>query len=324
MLLNSLKFTVWNLKLRNRKLKIENWKFFSILFVFLSSAAFSQELSCNVEITAQKLQSTDPKVFKTLKTSVYEFLNSRKWTDDVFRVEERIECSLFINVTEETSLNIYRAQLNIQSSRPVFNSDYSSVLLNHIDKDWVFGYSEYQPLNFNENDFISNLTSMLAFYAYLMIGLDYDSYSLNGGTPYYQKAQTIINTIPSNLSSDLAPGWKPFDNDKNRYWIIDNLLNVQYGPMRESSYLYHRQGLDVMYENTNNGRQIILSSLRKVSEVAEEYPNKIIIKMFFNAKSEELINIFAGAPPNEKANAIQLLYKADPTNSSNYAKIMKP
>ncbi len=182
---------------------------------------------------------------------------------------------------------------------------------------------EYQPLEFNENDFISNLTSMLAYYAYVIIGLDYDSYSLDGGTPYYQKAQTIVNTIPSNLSSDVAPGWKAFDNDRNRYWIIDNLLNVKYNPVREAIYLYHRQGLDVMYDNPNNGRQVLLNSLTKVGEVAGEYPNAIGIKLFFNAKSEELINIFAGAPPNEKANAIQVLYKADPTNSSNYAKIMK-
>lgn len=312
----SLQFAVCSLQFFNLQL-------FLFLFILFSPAAYSQELNCKVDITSAKLQTTEAKIFQTLKTAIYEFMNNRKWTNDAFKPEEKIECSLFINVTEELSTNVFRAQVNIQSSRPVFNSDYNSVLLNHVDKDWVFAYSEYQPLDFNENDFLSNLTSMLSYYAYVIIGLDYDSYSLNGGTPYFQKAQTIVNTIPSNLTSDAAPGWKPFDNDKNRYWIVDNLLNARYNPIRESVYLYHRQGLDAMYEDAKNGRQVTLNCLRKVGEVAEEYPNAIIIKLFFNAKSEELINIFAGAPPNEKTNAVQLLYRADPTNSEKYAKIMK-
>lgn len=295
----------------------------ALLLVLFTPALSGQELNCKVEITSAKLQTADPKIFQTLKTSVYEFMNNRKWTNDNFRMEERIECSMFINVTEETNVNVFKAQVNVQSSRPVFNSDYQTVLLNHIDKEWVFEYTEFQPLDFNENDFISNLTSMLAYYAYLIIGLDYDCYSLNSGTPFYQKAQTIVNTVPSNLSSDIVPGWKPFDNDKNRYWIIDNLLNVQYAPLREALYLYHRKGLDVMYDNPNNGRQVILNSLSKVGEVAEEYPNAIGIKLFFNAKNEEIVNIFAGAPPNEKAAAVQILYKADPSNNTKYAKIMK-
>jgi len=318
----SFRLRVWSSRLFNSELQTPNLQLlFSLLF--FTQAAFGQELNCKVEITSAKLQTTDPKVFQTLKTSVYEFMNNRKWTNDVFKPEEKIECSMFINVTEEVATNVFRAQVNIQSSRPVFNSDYNSVLLNHVDKDWVFEYTEYQPLEFNENDFISNLTSMLAYYAYLIIALDYDSYSLYGGTPWYQKAQTIVNTIPSNLSSEQAPGWKPFDNDKNRYWIIDNLLNTRYSPVREALYQYHRQGMDVMYENMNNGRQVVLNGIRKVAEVAEEYPNAMAIKIFFNAKSEELVSLFTGAPPNEKANAVQLLYKADPTNSSKYARIMK-
>lgn len=297
---------------------------FKVCFlIFLFQPSFSQELKCTVEVIAQKLQTTDPKVFKTLRTSIYEFMNNRKWSNDVFRTEEKIECSLFINVTEETSVNVFRAQVNIQSSRPVFNSDYNTVLLNYADRDWVFEYTEYQPLEFNDNAFTSNLTSLLAFYAYIFIGLDYDSYSYNGGTLYYQKAQTVVNTVPANFGSDVAPGWKPFESNKNRYWLVDDLLNTRYSPMRESLYQYHRQGLDVMYENAANGRQVVLNCLSKVGEVAEEYPNAMIVKLFFTAKSEELINIFAGASPNEKANALQFLYKADPANSNNYAKIMK-
>ena len=188
-----------------------------ILFQSIASPLFSQELNCRVEITSQRLQTADPKIFQTLKVSLIEFLNNRKWSNEVFSLEEKIECSMFINIMEEVATNTYRAQVNVQSSRPVFNSDYSTLMFNHSDKDWVFTYTEYQPLDFNENDFMSNLTSMLAFYAYLIIGLDYDSYSLNGGTPYFEKAQMVVNTIPPNMPSDIAPGWKPFDSERNRF-----------------------------------------------------------------------------------------------------------
>ncbi|GIV34314.1 MAG: DUF4835 domain-containing protein [Chitinophagales bacterium] len=296
--------------------------FFFFLPVFFSPAS-AQELRCKVEVISKKLQTTEAKVFKTLETSVFEFMNNRKWTNDFFKEEEKIECSLFINVTEELGANRYRAQVNILSSRPVFNSDYNSVILNHSDKDWVFEYSEFQPLDYNENEFTSNLTSMLAFYAYLIIGLDYDAFSLNGGTPYFQKAQTIVNNIPSGLSSDVAPGWKAIDSDKNRYWIVENLLNPRYAPIRQALYEYHLQGLDVMYEDAAKARLVILNAVRKVGEVAEEYPTALLVRMFFNAKSEELIQIFSGAPPNEKVTILQVLYKADPVNSSKYARIMK-
>ncbi len=318
----SLKFEVLRFKFPTHK----TFSFFLVFFFAVTVPVFSsaQELKCTVEIIAQKLQTTDVRVFQTLETAVFEFMNTRKWTNDVFKVEEKIECSIFINVTEESSANIFRAQVSIQSSRPVFNSDYNSVLLNYADKDWIFEYKEYEALEFSDNDFRSNLTSMLAYYAYVIIGLDYDTYSLNGGTPYYQKAQAVVNSIPSSLGSDVAPGWKPFENDNNRYWIIDNLLNTRFSPIRESLYLYHRSGMDVLYDNMTNGRQVILNCLRQVGEVAEEYPNAPFIKLFFNAKSEELINIFSGAAPNEKSNAVQLLYKCDPVNSGKYAKIMKP
>lgn len=318
----SLKFEVLSFKFLTRK----TFSFFLVFFFAVTAPVFSnaQELKCTVEIIAQKLQTTDVRVFQTLETAIFEFMNTRKWTSDVFKVEEKIECSIFINVTEESSANIFRAQVSIQSSRPIFNSDYNSVLLNYADKDWIFEYKEFEQLEFSDNDFRSNLTSMLAYYAYVIIGLDYDSYALNGGTPYYQKAQAVVNSIPSSLGSDIAPGWRPFENVNNRYWIVDNLLNTRFSPIRESMYLYHRSGMDVMYDNMTNGRQVILNCLRQVGEVAAEYPNSPFIRLFFNAKSEELINIFSGATPNEKANAVQLLYKCDPVNSGKYAKIMKP
>lgn len=314
----SLKFKVLSFKFPARK------TFFTFLVLLFANTSFAQELKCTVEIIAQKLQTTDVRVFQTLETAIFEFMNTRKWTSDVFRTEERIECSIFINVTEESSANIFRAQVSVQSSRPVLNSDYNSVVFNFADKDWIFEYKEFEPIEFSDNDFRSNLTAMLAYYAYLIIGLDYDTYSLNGGTPYFLKAQAVVNSIPSNLGSDIAPGWRPFESVNNRYWIIDNLLNTRFSPIRESMYLYHRNGMDVMYDNMPNGRQVVLNCLRQIGEVAGEYPNSPFIRLIFNAKSEELINIFSAAPPNEKANAVQLLYKCDPVNSGKYAKIMKP
>lgn len=308
--------------MRDRLVRIKAFLFcLPLLFFFTTGTA--QELKCTVEINVQKLQTTDPKVFQTLETAIFEFMNTRKWTNDAFSTQERIECSIFINVIEESSTNIFRATVNVQSSRPVFNSDYNSVLFNFVDKDWIFEYKEFEALEYSDNDFRSNLTAMLAYYAYLIIGLDYDSYSLNGGTPYFQKAQTVVNSIPSSMNSDVAPGWRPFENDNNRYWIVDNLLNTRFSPIRESLYLYHRLGMDVLYDNMANGRQVVLNCLRQIGEVSSEYPNSPFIRLFFNAKSEELINLFSAAPPNEKTNAIQVLCKCDPVNCGKYQQIMK-
>jgi len=283
----------------------------------------AQELNCQVQVITPKLQTADPKIFKTLETSIYDFMNSRKWTSDIFEPEERIECSILINITEELSIDKFKAQVSIQSSRSVHNSSYNSVVINHVDKDWVFQYAEYQPLEFNENVFISNLTSMLAFYAYFIIGMDYDTYSLKGGTPYFTKAQAIVNSIPPNLGKDEAPGWKPFDGNRNRYWIVENLLKSRYEPFRSVAYKYHLQGLDMMYENPKVARQVITSALKTLKEPVEENPNAMIVQLFFNAKAEELVNIYSGASPPEKAAIVQLLNQLDPTNKQKYQQIMK-
>jgi len=294
-----------------------------LLFSVMSTVSFSQELNCSVEILSQKLQRTEAQVFKTLEQSIYEFMNNRRWTDDIYKIEERIECSLFINITEELGSGIYRATASIQSSRPIFNSSYNSVLLNYSDRDWVFQYTEYLPLEYQETGYLSNLTSMLAYYAYLIIAMDYDTYSLNGGAPYYLKAQNVVNNVPSNLSSEIAPGWKPFDSNRNRYWVVENALNPKFLPEREAFYLYHLKGMDIMYDDVKAGRQSIMTCLRKVASVAEDSPNGMLVKLFFDAKSDELISIFKAAAPSEKAAAVQLLYKSDPGRSSDYAKIMK-
>lgn len=297
--------------------------FLLIAILLLSSADFklkAQELNMSVQVIARQVQQTDQQVFRTLETSIREFMNNRRWTSDNFAVSERIECGMVINITEELSGNRFKANVTIQSSRPVHNSAYNTVLLNHNDRDWEFEYVEHQPIEFNPNSFQNNLSSLLAFYAYLIIGLDYDSFSPKGGDPYFDMAQNIINNIPSNLD---VSGWRAFDSNRNRYWMIENLLNSRYESVRETIYNYHLNGLDKMYEDLTDGRKNIIESLRLMEKAAVENPNTQLITMFFNAKSDELVNIFSQAPQQEKAQVIQLLYRMDSGNTSKYSRILR-
>jgi len=293
-------------------------KLIFILFIFVIKTSFSQELNCKVQVLSQSIQGTDKRVFETLQTAIYEFMNNRKWTNDVFKINERIDCSILINITERISTEEFKATLQIQARRPVFKSSYNTVLLNNNDNDFQFKYQEGQPLEFTENTHLSNLTSVLAFYAYFMIGLDYDSFSLDGGTPYFQKALAIVNNAQS--SSDL--GWKAFDGSKNRYWLINNMLDASFVSLRECMYKYHRLGLDVMVDNKESGRAEILESLEELKNVHQIKPLSYSLQVFFIAKSDEIINIFSGAFSDEKAKIVNLLNEIDPTNSNKYQKIL--
>ena len=246
-------------------------------------------------------------------------MNNQNWTDDSYKTAERIECSININLEQEVRTDRYRAIVTIQASRPVFNSSYKTLLLNHSDRDWEFEYIEFQPLEYSDNANLSNLTSMLAYYAYLIIGLDYDSYSLNGGTKYLTKAQTIVNNISSNAR---APGWSPIDGTRNRYWLIENLMNTRYSTFRTSFYTYHRQGLDRMYDKTTQARQSITSSIAALERITREYPNSMIIQSFFDAKSNEIKDIYREATPSEKSRIIAKLSQMDPRNSGDYQELM--
>ncbi len=223
-------------------------RLFIILFILFISYLnlWAQELKCGVEVVTPKLQLNDPKVFEVLKTSVFEFMNNRKWTDDVFQEEEKIEVNLLINITEEISATRFRATFTIKSVRPVHNSSYNSVLFNHVDDEIEFSYEQYQPLTYNDNTFIDNLTATLAFYSYMVVGLDYESFSPGGGTPYFQKAQNIVN----NAQNTSEPGWKAFEKSFNRYWIAENFNNSKYGDFNKIIYDYHRNGMDVMYKKS--------------------------------------------------------------------------
>jgi len=287
-------------------------------FCLLTSALFSQELNCSVQILSPQLNnSADKKIFQTLQQSVFEFINNRKWTNDVFQQDERIECSMVITITEKPSSDIFKGSIQVQARRPVYKSAYHSLILNINDKNIDFRYVEYQPMEYVESSFTSNLTSILAYYSYLIIGADYDSFSREGGTPYYQKAQTIV----VNAQNTSERGWKSFEDTRNRYWIIENILNSTFNPLRECLYKYHRVGFDQMSEDKISGRATVLSSLELLKAVHESKPGSYNMQLFFLAKADEIVNLFSQAEQEEKSKIITLLNEIDPGNSTKYNKI---
>ena len=295
-------------------------KFILIVPLLLTlNSGFCQELNCTVKVITAQLQTADPQVFQTLQKSIYEFMNNRKWTNDNFAANERIECSLLINVTQELASDKFGAQLTIQSNRPVFDASYNSTLFKWVDKDFEFLYTQYQPLEYTDNSFTTNLTSVLAYYAYLIIGFDYDTFSPNGGNTYFQKAQNIVNSAQSVSQQ----GWKSYEGIRNRYWLINNLLNSKLDNMHTVLYKYHREGLDKMYENPDLARKPIVECLNLLTAMNDDNPNSMVLQVFMQAKQEEFVNIFSKATPNEKTNAVQLLSKLDASNASKYQAIMK-
>ena len=289
-----------------------------LISVLIGLQSFAQEIYCNVQINTQQVEGTDKKVFETLRTAIFEFMNNRQWTSYNFKIEERIECTILLNVTSRLSSDEFTAELNMALKRPIFNSAYNSTTLNYIDKDFKFTYVEYQPLDFIENTFTSNLTSVLAYYVYIFLGLDFDSYSLYAGSPFFSKAENIVNAA---LSSGAA-GWKSFESQKNRYWLVENLSNPSYQKIRKFMYEYHRLGLDQMYDDSQRGRAAILKSMDYLAEVKDSWPNLFILQLIMEAKSDEFINVFSEGSATEKTRAMNILKKLDPAQSSKYDEIM--
>lgn len=284
-----------------------------IIGVFLRA----QELNASVKVNAQKLQTVDPKVFETLEQTLVEFLNNQKWTNDIFELEERINCNIVLTIQEERSPTSFKADLAIQASRPVYGTTYETAILNHIDKDVTFTYEQFQPLQYSQNVFNDNLSVVLSFYAYIILGLDYDSFSPMGGERYFQTAQQILNSVPQAAAAANA-GWRSLDGNRNRYWIIENTLSPRVRPYRQSMYEYHRQALDIMADDVNTGRGIMLNALTQINDVNQAYPNSMIVQMFVNSKSLEVVEIFKQGTRQEQDQVIQIMSKIDPTNASRY------
>lgn len=295
-------------------------KLFIILLTVCSLNATAQELLATVTINVgPKVSTTDRNVFRDMKIAFQQFLNSRKWTTDGFQQHEKINCSILVNINDMPSIGVFSASVQVQSARPVYNSNYTSLLLNFADRDWQFEYIESQPLEYNDNTFTNNLTSMLAFYAYLVIGLDYDSFSELGGTPYFQRALTVVN----NAQSSNRPGWQSLGGTRNRYWIIENLLNPQMADVRKTLYSYHRLGLDTFDKTPDQSRLIILTGLKNIRKARDINPNAILIISFFDAKSKELANIFSDGQLPVRREAYDLITVMDPSNQATYAKMIK-
>lgn len=278
----------------------------------------AQELNCQVSVVSQQVQGTTEKqIFDQMQKSVFEFMNNTRWTKDNFTAQERIDCSILINVQTKLGTDEYSATIQVQSRRPVFKSSYYSPVFNYMDERFQFKYQQYQQLDFNINTFSNNLTSVLAYYAYVIIGFDYDTYSNLGGTEFLQKAQIIVG----NAQSANEAGWKSFESNKNRYWLVENALQPVFQPIRECLYKYHRLGLDIMYEKPDEGRKVILQSTDLLLTVAKTRPASFNMELFFNAKADELVNIFSKGQPDEKAKAVETLSTVAPTNTIKWSKI---
>ena len=289
-----------------------------LLFLFgittFFSEVFSQELLCNVRVNSSQIQTSDRKVFQTMQTEIYEFINNRIWTTSNFQNEERIECTFVINVSKKISSDEYEASLQIQSTRPVYGTSFKTPLFNYLDNNFRFKYLEYQSLEFSESTHMSNLTSVLAFYVNIILGLDFASFSEYGGNEYFSIAQRIVN----NAQNTPEPGWKAFESDKNRYWLVNDLLDQRYEDFHTSFYRYHRLGLDFLGEEPDDARFEITESIEGLKSIYRNNSSAFILKIFFDAKTDEIVNIYSEAFPNEKARIVKTLLEIDPSNSTKY------
>lgn len=295
----------------------------ALLAVCFSMVSAQGELNASVRISTPQLQKNDRRVFDQLETSLREFLNNTKWTQDVYEPEERIECNFILTISEEGENNVFRGELAVQSTRTVYGSGYKTPMLSHLDKDVVFSYEQNQPIEFlpdaTDNQ---NLPALMAFYVYVILGLDYDSFSLYGGDQYLLTAQQIVTNI-QNSSTNNTPGWRPADGGKNRnrYWIMENLLNPRVKPYRAAMYNYHRKGLDMFTTDMDAAKATILQSLEEVDKVNTAYFNSMIVQMFTNAKRDELVEMFKVAGRPQKERVKQILTKVDPANTPKYREI---
>lgn len=290
-----------------------------IVFLFLGHVATAQEFNFKVEFNTQQVQNYDPSVVTSLKTAITEFLNNRKWTNYNFKPQERIECTLLFNIQQIVGSDQFTGTFNIILERPVYHSDYHSPLLNMIDKDVRFRYTPSQNMNFVENSYSNNLTSILAYYAYMILGVDFDTFSPDGGTPYYQKAMSVVQSAQN--SSD--PGWQSVESSKNRYHFVEQIMNRAYEPLRQFLYQYHRLGLDVMADNAEEGRKNILASLQDLKQVYEKRPGLYDLQLIMDAKRDELIKMFSQAPENDKNQMVATLSLIDPANGNRYREILR-
>jgi hypothetical protein len=287
-----------------------------LLFCFSYSAS-AQDLNARIKVISGKIKTSNTHIFQSLETAMKDFLNGHKWSPDNILPQERVDCNFVLNITNWDGNSSFSGELQVQSTRPVFNSTYTTPLLNLNDKDFDFIYAEGQTIDYSDQNFQSNLSSVMAFYAYIILGMDYDSFSKFGGTSYFQAAQNVVTIAQSGSYK----GWKAFDGNINRYWLSENLNNKAYASLREFVYNYHRNGLDLMADNSSKGRKAIADQLPSIAQIDRQRIGSMFPLIFFTAKSDELVSIFSKADSREKNDAVTLLSQVDPANGNKYLTI---
>lgn len=297
----------------------------STLFIAMVAGVKAQELQARLTVVSSKISSQiDKKIFQTLQTGLMNFLNTRKWTNDTYQQQEKIQCNFLLNLEQDLGDNVFKGKLTIQAARPIYNTTYDSPLINYMDENITFKYVEFQPIEFNENRVqgndaqVANLTAILAYYVNIILGLDYNSFSLRGGNTYFQKAWNIVNNAPEGRE---ISGWRSFENQRNRYWLAENFNNNRFALIHDALYAYYRNGMDVFYENEEDGRNGILSCLNYLNTLNTENPNSMFMQFFFQGKSNELVGIFKKAKPDIRTRAADILSKLDITNITAYKEL---
>jgi hypothetical protein len=299
----------------------------TIMFLALISGAKAQELQARVTVLSNRVATTvDRKIFTTLQTQLTNLLNNRKWTSDIYRPHEKIECSFILNIESIVETNVYKATLSIQAARPVYGSSYKASMVNFQDPDVTFKYQEFQPLEFNEarvqgtDAGTANLPAIFAYYAYMMIGLDYDSFALKGGESYFRKALNIVNNAPEGKG---VQGWKMFDGLRNRFWLVENVTNNRNNLIHDVFYGYYRNGLDHLMDNEEQAHTALLAALIQLQTFAQENQNSMIQQFFLQSKFAELSGIFKKAKAEDKQKALELLTVLDAANAPKYKEALQ-
>jgi len=296
-------------------------KIITIIALFACVGLSAQELKCTVTVNSDQIEGSNKQLYETLKTAIEGYMNDNRWTNMTYAEKERIECSMLI-VVKEVSDNLYKCEMTLQSRRPVYGTTYTTPLLNFKDNAFNFSYQEYDRIEYQQNTFTTNLTAMLAYYCYLIIGHDQDSFQRLGGTPFFQQCEQIVSACQSaSMDNSEQKGWLAFDSNRNRYALINNLLDEAFKKYRNFYYDYHRLGLDEMSGNVTNGRARIAEGLPVLKEAYRARPATYVINTFLDAKAEELVDIFRKGTDKEKKDIYELLTDIDPTRQNTYERI---
>ncbi|HLT41554.1 MAG TPA: DUF4835 family protein [Sphingobacteriaceae bacterium] len=288
----------------------------TLLLCACLSFTYGQELNCNVIVNSDQVNQTNKQIFKTLEKSLNDYVNKTQWTDRNYNDNERIQCSMMITITQYDN-SAFSGTIQIQSNRPVFNSTYQSPVFNYQDKQFTFNYVEFAPLYFNPNVFESNLTAVVSYYVYIILGIDADTFSQGSGSSYFKQAQDIVNLSQSSGFS----GWKQTDGNRTRWELVDNLLSNTYEDYRIALYNYHRKGMDMLAENPQTAKENILSSMSSLDKLNNTRPNSFVLQAFFDAKSEEIANVFSGGPKVKIAELKENLNSMAPLYSETWSRI---